>query len=140
MAAVIQCHQCRLILLAAVIQFHQCRLILLTAMIQCNQCRLILLATGLQCQRAFELMGQQGRWQEGLQEYNFDIKHRSGSKHGNADALSSRPCGKPGCYQVEINMMQRRKQEQPEGVLQAVVEIFNEVCGMTETDAAEAEK
>ena len=41
---------------------------------------------------------------------------------------------------VKISMIQRREQEQPEGVLQAVVEIFNEVCGMTETDAVEAEK
>ena len=72
-------------------------------------------------QRASKLMGQQGRWQEMLQEYNFDIKHRPGNKHGNADALSRRPCGKPGCCRVKINMIQRREQEQSEGVLQAVV-------------------
>ena len=51
-------------------------------------------------QRASELMGEQGRWQERLQEYNFDIEHRPRTKHGNADALSRRLCGKPGCFQV----------------------------------------
>ena len=36
-------------------------------------------------QRASELMGQQERWQERLQEYMFDIEHRPGHKHGNAE-------------------------------------------------------
>ena len=49
-------------------------------------------------QRVSELMGQQGRWQERLQEYTFDIEHRPGNKHGNADALSRRLCGWSRCY------------------------------------------
>ena len=39
-------------------------------------------------QRAIDLMVQQGRWQERLQEFDLDIKHRLGRKHGNAEALS----------------------------------------------------
>ncbi|KAK2895639.1 hypothetical protein Q8A73_015127 [Channa argus] len=36
--------------------------------------------------------GQVARWLEILQEYDFDIQHRPGRQHGNADALSRRPC------------------------------------------------
>lgn len=36
--------------------------------------------------------GQVARWIELLQEYDFVIEHRSGRSHGNADALSRRPC------------------------------------------------
>ncbi|CAK1579348.1 unnamed protein product [Parnassius mnemosyne] len=39
--------------------------------------------------------GQVARWIELLQEYDFVIEHRSGRSHGNADALSRRPC--PDC-------------------------------------------
>ncbi|GFX78600.1 retrovirus-related Pol polyprotein from transposon 297 [Trichonephila clavipes] len=35
--------------------------------------------------------GQVARWIQRLNEYYFDIRHRKGS-HGNADALSRRPC------------------------------------------------
>ena len=86
-------------------------------------------------QHASDLMGQQGRWQERLQKYNFDIKHCPTNKHGNADALSGKPCGKPGCCLVEVNMNHRRKQEAAWTLLQAVAEIFNEVCCTAETDA-----
>ncbi|KAI5753631.1 hypothetical protein M8J77_001985 [Diaphorina citri] len=36
--------------------------------------------------------GQVARWIELLQNYDFEIQHRSGKAHGNADALSRRPC------------------------------------------------
>ncbi|GBM48168.1 Retrovirus-related Pol polyprotein from transposon 297 [Araneus ventricosus] len=36
--------------------------------------------------------GQIARWIERLQEYDFEIQHRKGTSHGNADALSRRPC------------------------------------------------
>ena len=36
--------------------------------------------------------GQLARWLEQLQEYDFDIVHRPGCKHLNADALSRIPC------------------------------------------------
>ncbi|GFW30483.1 retrovirus-related Pol polyprotein from transposon 412 [Trichonephila clavipes] len=35
---------------------------------------------------------QVARWIQRLNEYYFDIRHRKGSSHGNADALSRRPC------------------------------------------------
>ena len=35
--------------------------------------------------------GQLARWLEELSQYNFDIQHRQGAKHGNADSLSRRP-------------------------------------------------
>lgn len=43
-----------------------------------------------------EPIGQQGRWLEILEEYNFEIQHRPGSKHNNADGLSRRPCRQCG--------------------------------------------
>ncbi|GFX23935.1 retrovirus-related Pol polyprotein from transposon 412 [Trichonephila clavipes] len=36
--------------------------------------------------------GLVARWIQRLNEYYFDIRHRKGSSHGNADALSRRPC------------------------------------------------
>ncbi|GBM60823.1 Retrovirus-related Pol polyprotein from transposon 297 [Araneus ventricosus] len=36
--------------------------------------------------------GQIARWIQRLQEYDFEIQHRKGTSHGNADALSQRPC------------------------------------------------
>ena len=38
--------------------------------------------------RTPEPIGQQARWLEILEEFNFDVEHRPGTKHGNADALS----------------------------------------------------
>ncbi|GBM69281.1 hypothetical protein AVEN_80536-1 [Araneus ventricosus] len=36
--------------------------------------------------------GQIARWIQRLQEYDFEIQHRKETSHGNADALSRRPC------------------------------------------------
>ncbi|XP_039602210.1 uncharacterized protein LOC120524423 [Polypterus senegalus] len=36
--------------------------------------------------------GQVARWMEILQEYDFEVQHRPGQQHANADALSRRPC------------------------------------------------
>ncbi|GBN37554.1 Retrovirus-related Pol polyprotein from transposon 297 [Araneus ventricosus] len=36
--------------------------------------------------------GQIARWIQRLQEYDFEIQHRKGTSHRNADALSRRPC------------------------------------------------
>ncbi|GBO18349.1 Retrovirus-related Pol polyprotein from transposon 297 [Araneus ventricosus] len=36
--------------------------------------------------------GQIASWIQRLQEYDFEIQHRKGTSHGNADALSRRPC------------------------------------------------
>ena len=45
-----------------------------------------------------EPVGQPGRWLETMEEYQFDIQFRAGTKHANADALSRRPCPKQNCY------------------------------------------
>jgi len=37
-------------------------------------------------------IGQQARWLEIMEEFDFTVEHRSGSRHANADALSRRPC------------------------------------------------
>ncbi|KAK0136443.1 hypothetical protein N1851_027445 [Merluccius polli] len=41
--------------------------------------------------------GQVARWLEALQEYDFEIQHRAGRLHSNADALSRRPCAALEC-------------------------------------------
>ena len=46
--------------------------------------------------------GQLVRWMETLSEYQFDIQHRPGKKHGNADGLSRQsPCRQ--CNLVDDN-------------------------------------
>jgi predicted aspartyl protease len=37
-------------------------------------------------------IGQQARWLEILEEFDYSIEHRPGRLHGNADAMSRRPC------------------------------------------------
>ena len=44
---------------------------------------------------------QMARWLEKLQPYNFTIAYRPGVKHGNADALSRRPCADVLCRHCE---------------------------------------
>ena len=39
-----------------------------------------------------EPIGQNARWLEQLEEYDFEVQHRPGTRHGNADALSRLPC------------------------------------------------
>ncbi|MDD9817374.1 MAG: RNase H-like domain-containing protein [Gammaproteobacteria bacterium] len=41
--------------------------------------------------------GQVARWLERLQQYDFSVEHRAGNRHGNADALSRRPCLLEAC-------------------------------------------
>ena len=41
--------------------------------------------------------GQIARWLETLSSYQFRIEHRNGRSHGNADALSRRPCIEYDC-------------------------------------------
>jgi len=43
-----------------------------------------------------EPIGQQARWCETLNEFDFQIVHWPGRLHGNADALSRKPCGQYG--------------------------------------------
>jgi hypothetical protein len=48
--------------------------------------------------RATDLTGQYSRWQMMLQEYDFEIHHRPGNKHQNADVLSRFPCKSTADY------------------------------------------
>ena len=41
--------------------------------------------------------GQIARWIQRLQEYDFQVNHRAGHLHTNADALSRRPCQATSC-------------------------------------------
>ncbi|KAJ8381150.1 hypothetical protein SKAU_G00019280 [Synaphobranchus kaupii] len=41
--------------------------------------------------------GQVSRWLEQLQGYDFEIRHRAGRLHGNANALSRQPCAAQEC-------------------------------------------
>ena len=52
--------------------------------------------------------GQLARWIDFLQPYQFEIEHRPGVKHGNADALSRRPdpCGGKKCYCLAFEDLQ----------------------------------
>ena len=43
------------------------------------------------------------RWLEQLQEFNFQITHHRGRSHGNADALSQRPCNQCGHLQGTLD-------------------------------------
>ena len=43
-----------------------------------------------------ESEGQVARWLELLSRFDFIVSHRAGQKHGNADALSRRPCSQCG--------------------------------------------
>ena len=36
-------------------------------------------------------MGQQARWLTFIELFDFEIQHRCGARHGNADGLSRRP-------------------------------------------------
>ncbi len=45
--------------------------------------------------------GQIARWIQILQQYDFEIGHRPGPKHGNADSLSRRPCLQEDCRNCE---------------------------------------
>ena len=44
-----------------------------------------------------EPIGQQARWLELLEEFDFEVVHRPGFRHANADGLSRKPCRGKGC-------------------------------------------
>ena len=61
-----------------------------------------------------EPIGQQARWLERLEEFNFRIEHRPGKQHANADAMSRRPCrqcrqtGESEVSEVSARLIQMR--------------------------------
>jgi len=60
--------------------------------------------------RTSEPIGQQARWLEILEEYNYSVVHRPGSQHGNADALSRRD-ERP--LEAGVSAIQRQANETP---------------------------
>ncbi|XP_061093063.1 uncharacterized protein LOC133125281 [Conger conger] len=54
--------------------------------------------------------GQLARWIEELQAYDFNVIHRAGRQHGNADALSRRPCAADGCRYCERREVREEEQ------------------------------
>ena len=58
-----------------------------------------------------EPVGQQARWIGFLDEFEFDVVHRPGVRHVNADALSRRPCrSSSGCCTADVTLA---NEEQP---------------------------
>ena len=52
--------------------------------------------------------GQTARWLKVMSTYTFEIQHRAGIKHGNADGLSRQPCDDcEQCNRGENNLTQR---------------------------------
>ncbi|KAJ7992703.1 hypothetical protein DPEC_G00281430 [Dallia pectoralis] len=64
--------------------------------------------------------GQIARWLEELQSFNFQVEHRAVARHGNADALSRRPCAEEGCGYCEKRVARERELCQEEGVVAEV--------------------
>ena len=48
--------------------------------------------SALRFMKTMHLEGQIARWAEMLQNYDFDLKHRAGKLHSNADGMSRGPC------------------------------------------------
>jgi len=60
-----------------------------------------------------ELEGQLARWLERLQQYDFDVVHRKGLSHKNADGLSRRMCETENCqYCEKVKRKSVSKQEE----------------------------
>lgn len=57
--------------------------------------------------------GQIARWLERLQQYNFTIEHRAGSKHINADVLSRRPCAVESCRHCDLKDQKYNASDDP---------------------------
>ncbi|KAF7654945.1 hypothetical protein LDENG_00063000 [Lucifuga dentata] len=72
--------------------------------------------------------GQLARWLEELQAFNFNVEHRAGARHTNADALSR---GGLCCSQVEefmcrelqaVDLVEWKKQQEQDAKLQPVLQ------------------
>ena len=57
--------------------------------------------------KILEPVGQQARWIGFLEEFQYDIVHRRGSLHLNADALSKRPCRSGCCIATSASVVEQ---------------------------------
>lgn len=72
--------------------------------------------------------GQIARWLEELQPYDFQVEHRAGLRHSNADALSRRPCAEDGCGYCAKRMERERELCREEGVTATVSQLSVTEC------------
>lgn len=66
-----------------------------------------------------DLEGQLARWLERLQEFNFEVVHRKGQSHKNADGLSRWFCESNGC--VYCAKVERKNTEETGKVVARIV-------------------
>ncbi len=80
--------------------------------------------------------GQLARWLECLQEYDFDIQHRRGNHHQNADALSRHPAHQPDPSAVvsNVNAVHTMQTDRPHILSSVATEPFPELCEHSVTD------
>ena len=67
-------------------------------------------------------VGQQARWLEIMEEFDFQVEHRPGVRHGNADALSRRPCHVKSCA---CRQKETTKSVVDAGYIQAVTSVLS---------------
>ncbi|XP_029574004.1 uncharacterized protein LOC115165110 [Salmo trutta] len=72
--------------------------------------------------------GQIARWLEELQPYDFQVEHRAGLRHSNADALSRRPCAEDGCGYCAKRVERERELCREEGVTATVSQLRVTEC------------
>ena len=78
--------------------------------------------------------GQTARWLERLQQYDLQIEYRPGIKHGNADALSRRPCLHVACKhcdRLESKEHHHRKAEEVPSEGKELLKVGMTTLGLT---------
>jgi len=78
-------------------------------------------------------MGQQVRWSEILEEFDFQIVHRPGVKHGNADVLSRRLCRQCG-KELDGVIRSTVRVVEFQGIIRGTRWTRQELTGATEKD------
>ena len=73
--------------------------------------------------------GQVARWIETLSTYTFEIQHRPGKQHSNADGLSRVPCKQ--CGMIEHTAVRNIAQNTPERVVKTPPEADSWIVGWT---------
>ncbi|GBO15220.1 Retrovirus-related Pol polyprotein from transposon 297 [Araneus ventricosus] len=66
--------------------------------------------------------GQIAHWIQRLQEYYFEIQHRKGTSHGNADALSRRPCKESSKYSDPCSSCEIQKAQLEDPAIKLILE------------------
>lgn len=89
--------------------------------------------------------GQMARWFEVLASYDFEIQHRAGKSHNNADALSRRPCTEQHCSHCLRTEHKENKEDEGLKNKQQIIGNSNKiVCATTrsiqQNEAPEATK